>query len=146
MKKSIGIITASFFVMGLLLTGCSSPAEKVEDAEENVIEAQEELDETNENYKADMKAYKENTANQIAANEQSIKDFNARIADQKSEARADYEKKIADLDSKNSDLKKRMEDFQADSQTSWESFKTEFGRDMDELGVAFRDFTNTSKK
>ncbi|MFA7273847.1 MAG: hypothetical protein WC044_08255 [Crocinitomicaceae bacterium] len=146
MKKSIGIILTSFFIMGLLLTSCSTPSEKAQNEEDNVTEAQEKLDDSNENYKKDMEDFKARTATQIEANEKSIQDFNARIADQKSEAKADYEKKIAELDSKNSDLKKKMDDFKADSQSSWESFKTEFGHDMDELGTAFKDFTNKNTK
>tara|TARA_R110000737_G_scaffold348572_1_gene382736 strand:- start:16707 stop:17147 length:441 start_codon:yes stop_codon:yes gene_type:complete len=146
MKKSIGIITSSFFLIGFLFTSCSSPSEKVESAEDNLTEAQQELNESKEDYKKEIEEYKMRSADQIAANEKSIQEFNARIADQKSEARADYKKEIAELESKNSDMKKKMEDFKADSQSSWESFKTEFGRDMTELGDAFRDFSNDNKK
>ena len=39
-----------------------------------------------------------------------------------------------------------MEDYKADSKENWESFKTEFNHDMDELGNAFRDLTIDNKK
>ncbi len=146
MKKSNGIIYFSVFATAFLFSSCSTPAEKVDDAAENVMEAQEDLDDANEDYKEEMKDYRETTANQIAANEKSIEEFNARIANQKKEAKVEYEAKIAELDSQNTDLKKRMDDFQADGKTSWETFKAEFGKDMDALGEAFRDFTIEDEK
>jgi predicted nucleic acid-binding Zn-ribbon protein len=146
MKKSIGVLIGSFFLTGFLFTSCSSPAEKVENAEENVTEAKLELEELNADYSQDMVEFKERKANQIADNEKSIQDFNARIANEKSDAKAAYQQEIADLNNKNSDMKKKMEDFKADSKTSWEAFETEFERDMDELGTAFRDFTVSSDK
>jgi hypothetical protein len=40
----------------------------------------------------------------------------------------------------------RLDAFNADNKESWEMFKVEFGRDMDELGNALRDFTINSQK
>lgn len=147
MKKTIGIISTSLFLMIFIFTGCSSsPAEKVENAEQKVTESQDKLNESKEDYTKEMEEYKEKTAEQIAANEKSIQEFNARIANQKSSAKADYQKKIAELDAKNSDLKKKMAEFKAYSKSSWETFKTEFSRDMDELGNALHDFTVKNEK
>lgn len=146
MKKSIGIISASVIFLAFFLASCTTASEEVANAEENVIEAEEELEESNEAYRKEMRAYKERTAVQFDANEKSLKDFQLRIAEQKGEAKTDYEKKIAELNNKNSDLKRRMEDFRSDSQSSWEIFKSEFGRDMDELGKSFRDFTTNDDK
>jgi len=38
-------------------------------------------------------------------------------------------------------MKKKMDDFRSDNRENWEIFKSEFSRDMEELGSAFRDFT-----
>jgi uncharacterized protein YPO0396 len=93
-----------------------------------------------------METYKKEKEAEIAANEQSIQEFNTRIANQKTEARIEYKKTIDELNRKNSDLKKRIADFKTDSKSNWDSFKTEFGRDMDELGNAFKEFTVKSSK
>ncbi len=55
--------------------------------------------------------------------------------------------KIAELDSKNTDMKRKLDNFKANGKDNWETFKTEFSHDMDELGNAFRDLTvkNTKK-
>jgi hypothetical protein len=52
-----------------------------------------------------------------------------------------YAQKIAELEQRNIDLKKRLDDFSAEGEAQWETFKDEFTRDMDELGNAFKDFT-----
>jgi hypothetical protein len=93
-----------------------------------------------------MDEYRFRIAEQITTNENSIIAFRSRIASQKKEARADYEKKINDLNNKNTDLKMRLDAFNADNKESWELFKVEFGRDMDELGNALHDFTINSQK
>ena len=92
-----------------------------------------------------MENFKKSTANKIAANEKSLQEFNARIADQKSEVKVEYEKQISVLNSKNSDLKKKLEDFKIDNINNWKVFKKEFVGDMETLGKAFKDFTIKNK-
>lgn len=148
MKKLIKINVAAVAMMGLFLTSCSTSSEKLENAEQKVTDANQNLKDENEAYKKDMEEYRKNTAAEIAANEKSLAAFNARISTLKSEAKSEYEAKIAKLNSKNSDLKKKMDDFKTDSKSNWEMFKTEFSHDMSELGTAIKDFTivNEPKK
>lgn len=122
-----------------MLIGCFENSEKSkQDIKENIKE--------NEAYKLEMDEYRFRITEQITTNENSIIAFRSRIANQKKEARADYEKKINDLNNKNTDLKMRLDAFNADNKESWELFKVEFGRDMDELGNALHDFTINSQK
>lgn len=125
----------------IVLSSCSSSAEKVEQAQEKVAAANQSLDKANADYVADVEKYRRETAAIIATNNESIAAFNARIESEKMEARADYQKKIATLEQKNTDLKKRLDDYKAEGKNSWEQFKIEFSRDLDELGNAFRDLT-----
>jgi len=147
MKKSILLFTALAFMSGSLITSCSSPSEKVEDAEVEVTEAKQDLDEANKAYEADVQKYRSETAVRIAENEKSIAEFNLRIENEKKDVKADYQKKIAELEQKNTDMKKRMDDYQMDGKDKWEAFKAEFNRDMESLGQAFKDLTvkNESK-
>ena len=139
MKNLKKVITISFMVIGVMLIGCFENSEKSkQDIKENIKE--------NEDYKLEMDEYRFRITEQITTNENSIIAFRSRIANQKKEARADYEKKINDLNNKNTDLKMRLDAFNADNKESWELFKVEFGRDMDELGNALHDFTINSQK
>ena len=45
------------------------------------------------------------------------------------------------MEQKNTDMKKRMDEYKADGKEQWKKFKAEFSRDMDELGQAFKDLT-----
>jgi len=141
MKKSILTIVASAFVASVMLTGCNTSAQKVENAEENVASANEDLNDANEAYKQEIDNYRKEADEKIAANNKSIAEFNARIALEKKDAQDDYRKQIATLEQKNTDMKKKMDDYKAEGKDKWEQFKTEFNRDMDELGKAFKDLT-----
>lgn len=154
MKKTILVFAAStLFVVGGLLTSCNSPAKKVEIAENEVTEANKDvneankgLDEAQEEYKEEIRNYRQETADKIAANDKSLAEFRARVATDKKEAREEYNMKINKLEEKNTDLKKKMDDYKEDSKENWEKFKTEFSHDLDELGAAFKDFTVKNTK
>ena len=146
MKKLLTVFLTTSVLSLFILTSCSTPAEKVVNAEYKVTDANKDLDKANTEYLADITSYRKETADKIAANDKSIADFNARIANEKKDAKADYKNKIDALEKKNSDMKKRMDDYKADGKDKWEIFKIEFSHDMDGLGKAFKDLTVKNAK
>jgi DNA anti-recombination protein RmuC len=128
------------------LTSCNTSAEKVANAVDQVAAANKELVKANAEYLADMETYRKETAATIAKNNESIAAFNTRIESEKAEVRADYKKKIVALEQKNTDMKKRLDDYKADGKDKWQSFKQEFNRDLAELGKAFKDLTVSNVK
>jgi predicted nucleic acid-binding Zn-ribbon protein len=142
MKNTAITLALSTIITGALLTGCSSPEEKVKDAQDNVTTANNKLDSANQEYLADIESYKKQTADSIAANQQSIQSFNERIAKAKLEDREEYQAKINDLNNRDSDMKKKMDDYKAEGKEKWEAFKAGFSHDMDELGKSIRDLKN----
>jgi len=140
MKKSILLLAAITFMTCAILTSCNNSAKKVDNAEKNVQQANEELYEANQEYLADVEKYRKEKEDIIIANNKSIAEFKARIALEKKDAQISYLKKITVLEQKNSDLKKKIDAFKADSKEQWENFKVEFSKDMDELGKAFGNF------
>jgi len=141
MKKTILALAIFTFMTGIILTSRSNSAQKVDKAQLNVIEANKKLDDANKEYLADMENYRRETTNKFAANDQSITEFKARIEHDKKAAKAAYNKKLADLERKNSEMKKKMDDYKAKGKDNWEKFKTEFNHEMDELDKAFKDLT-----
>jgi len=141
MKSFKFILSTLVLFAGIGLISCSSSAEKVENAETKVIEANENLVDANAEYQADVEKFKTETALKIEENTKSIADFNARIASDKKAAKAEYKEKIAVLELKNTDMKKKIADYKADGKDGWAKFKEEFNHDMDELGNALKDFT-----
>lgn len=146
MKKKMYLIAATIFVVGSMLSGCSSPSEKVENAEEKVDKANQNLDQAKEDYIVDVEKYRKETADKIAANEKTEADFKTRIANDKMQAREDYQKKIDALDKKDTDMKKRMDDYKVEGKDKWITFKEGFNKDMDALGQDWKDLTNVKDK
>jgi hypothetical protein len=141
MKKSILFLMVCGLISGVVITSCNTSAEKVENAEENVLVANRDLDQANQEYLADISNYRQETASRVAANELIIKDFNARIAHDKKAAKAEYKKKITALEQKNHEMKMKMDNYKEDGKDKWLAFKAEFSHDMDEMGKAFKDMT-----
>ena len=128
-------------IAGAILTSCNTSAERVENAQENVIQANKDLDQANQEYLADIENYRLETASRIEANEQAIADFNAGLEHERKAVRAEHKKKIAELEQKNREMKKKLEEYKAEGKENWEIFKAEFSHDMDELGKAFKNLT-----
>ena len=141
MKSSLRMLPATILLAAALLSSCNTPAQKVENAQEAVIDAKQDLKQAREAYTLDIENYRKETAERIAANNRTIAAFNERIASQKKEAKEDYRKTIAELEQKNTDMKKRMEEYKEDGRENWDVFKAEFNRDMEKLGQAFKAFT-----
>ncbi len=145
MKKSILTLAVSVFVTSALLAGCSSPAEKVVDAQSDVAQANQNLDKANDAYLADMDKYRKETTDRINANKKSIADFRARVAEDKAATRAEYYKKLDDLEQKNTDMQKSLDDYKADGKDKWEAFKKDFSNGLDGVGNSFKDLTGKKK-
>ncbi|MEI6682471.1 MAG: hypothetical protein WCO44_07575 [Bacteroidota bacterium] len=141
MKKTIFALAAGMLLAGALMTGCTTSAEKVDNAQDKVSQANKELDQANKEYLADVESYKKETAERIAANDKALSDLKASIAQDKHAVKADYNRRIAVLEQKNAEMKMKMAGYQANGKAQWQSFKAEFSHDMDELGKAFKDLT-----
>ena len=89
MKKSVLFFAVSTFIAGVIFTSCNTPKQKVENAQNNVTEANKDLDKANQEYLVEIENYRKETADKIAANDQSIVEFKARVEHDKKEAKAD---------------------------------------------------------
>ena len=147
MKNSISTLAVSILLVAFaLFSGCRSSEKKVDEAQEDVTEANKALDEANAEYLADVEAYRREKADVIAANDSSILALKLKIANEKKDVKADYDKKITELEQKNRDLKMKMDNYNDEGKEKWESFKREFNHDMDELGNALKGITVNDKK
>jgi len=138
MIKTVLVVLSTVILTGMLIISCNSPADKLENAENKMDDASQKLEEETQNYLMEVEAFKKSTEAQIAANEKSIIELNAKAANQKPSTKAEYELKIAELNKKNSDMKLKLAGFDTRNQSEWAQFKRDFNRDMDELGQAFK--------
>ena len=148
MKKSILTIAFCGLLMPLvaIFSGCQTSEKKLDQAQTEAMKANEALDKANKEYLADVENYRKERTEMMAKNDQSIEDLKAKIANEKKDVKADYEKKITELEQKNKDLKAKINDYKDNGKEQWESFKQEFNHDMDELGKALKDLTVNNKK
>ena len=122
-----------------LFFACTSNTDKIESAKDKIADGQEDLQQAIADSVADYNRFREETDIRIRENEKSIAEYRLRISKEKAEARADYEKRIARLETRNADMRRRMDEFKHDGRRNWQEFKTEFNKDMDELGTSLKD-------
>lgn len=130
-----------FSVLFLLAVSCNTPAEKVENAQEEVDLATSDLDEANKMYQVEVDSFKAEVNREIAINELEIRRLKAAQQQQNSTQSKTYESDLSDLQLKLEKLKIKLNNYEANQRDGWESFKTEFKRDMNHLGTALKDFT-----
>lgn len=147
MKKTIAIISATVVLFaGTSLIGCNSPEDKVENAAENVVDAHEDLEKANQDYVNEVANYKREISQRTEENNVRIAEMRAKASERKAETRADYNARIDELDRKNGEMKRKLDGYNGDNRDNWESFKSEFNHDMDELGKSFSDLGNDNVK
>ena len=96
------------FATGMVFTSCDTPADKVENAENKVISAEEDLADARQDYQiylADIELFRKESAEKIAANNRQIAEYKSNVAGNRSEAEIENSKKVGELEKKNIDLK-----------------------------------------
>mgnify|MGYP007006686709 FL=1 len=141
MKKLIFTLSTTLLLAGAIFTSCNSAAEKVDNAEDKSIKADEDFNIAKEEYLADVENFKKEITAKIDANNQMIADFKVKAATSKKDAQVYYQEQIAILEQKNIAMKQKLDAYEVSGKDNWETFKAEFSRDMNDLGEAFRNFT-----
>ena len=81
----------------------------------------------------------------INSYEKSIGEFKARIAKETKENIAKYEKTLADLEQKASEIKRKVHEYKEEGKDKWAAYNDKFNHDLDELGKALKNFMVKSK-
>ena len=134
------VLTNAFF------SSCSSSSTKVEDAKVNVEKAEDDLDQAKIDYNEEYAKFLKESDEKTAANDRSIALLKSQSMVMKSEAKAEYDRSIADLEKRNAALKLKVKENKNEDNTKWESFKREVNYDMEELGKAIQNLTQNNKK
>ena len=139
MKTKYFILSASGLIMGLALIGCSIDREKkVDDAKENVKQANQDLVEAEAEYEKEWQQFKSDAELKISENQKKIDEFNEEIKTASPKFKATYEKEVAELEQKNFELQKSIDHYKYESKDKWEEFKQNFDRDINIIGNAIK--------
>ncbi|HTN17837.1 MAG TPA: hypothetical protein VL092_09170 [Chitinophagaceae bacterium] len=150
MKKTmLTFALATFMLAGTVAwTSCSSPAQKEENAKEEVVDAQHDLAEAQQNAATataqaataeEWEAFKNETKAKIDANQALISELRKKKRKADNEMTADaYKAKIDELQEHNKQLRDRMDAYES-NKSDWATFRTQYNADMDELNRSLND-------
>lgn len=135
-------LIAGFTSFGLLACN-ESPAnkeEKVEEAQENLAEAEQNLEQAKTDSINEYQQFRQDADLRLKTNDEKIAELKQQMANDKKDMKAKYEKKINEVETRNNNLRTKLNDRQeGDSQTSWASFKQSINEEMDEVGKSISD-------
>ena len=140
--KNLSFTIAILLTTGTFFTGCMSSEQKKEAADAQVVIAQDNLTKTQNN--ANLVAERAATATELKTfrleydlkiknNEVKIAELKLKLNKPGASLDADYTRKIDSLEFKNTNLKKRLGDYEQ-THSNWAKFKHDFNRDLDDLG------------
>jgi hypothetical protein len=135
MTKSIVIIV---IIAGTIFISCKSAAQKETTAKENVIEANQDLKDSKVDNANEWLAFKADSEAKILNNETRIAELKVRMNKPGNTFDGLYRTRIEKLESKNSELKSRIKNYNG-NETEWKTFKSDFNRDMNEIGNNIKD-------
>jgi chromosome segregation ATPase len=149
----IKLIVTTLFA-ATLVTSCDSAAQKVDNAQTQVQDANRNLksvqakaddDAQKSANTQEWKVFKAESDAQIKENEAAIANLRVKLKTSGKILDVVYSKKIEALGNKNRTMKERMDNYEK-SISNWESFKREFNHDMTELGKALKDLAVNNTK
>lgn len=146
MKNSILTIVTAGTILTAIVTGCNSPSTKVENAKQDLKEAKQELSQEQKDSVADFTAFRKESEDRIAGNEITIAAFKERMLTDKKQTKKADQKVIDELEQRNINMRKKMEEYRYEGKDNWETFKKEFNHDMDDLGQSLKNLTIKNTK
>ncbi len=140
MKNDIRSYAIIILLAGMFVTGCEkTPEQQMKAVDENVGKAKQELKDAQTDLQAEWQKFKSASEQQIDANEKKIDAFKDKMEASGPRVKAKYNKEVAKLEKKNHDLKQTLDDYKIEGKGKWEEFKTNFTRDMDDIGKTMKD-------
>ena len=134
MKRKINVIAIIGFIAAISLNSCETKEQRLQKAQENVMDANDELRHAQEQFRNESDI----TYNK---NQKVIDEFRTNIRNTKKELDAKYKLHVDSLEVRNKELNVRIKAYSEVSKERWEKFKEAFTHDMDDLSHALKELT-----
>ena len=121
-------------------------AQDLEEAQEDVIDAEADLATSTQDSIRDFELYKASIEKKLAENQKLIANLKAKNNASDLSTRAAYLKELHNLELKNADLKLKIDQYKMGPEQKWELFKVEFNNDMDDLGKSISAMAERNSK
>jgi predicted transcriptional regulator len=147
------LVGATMLMTGSLVSGCMSSDQKKEAANSQVANAEDNLNVAKDNAEVvaekaattdELKTFKLESELKIKQNEVSIAELKLKMNNHGAVQDEVYARKIDSLEFKNTNLNKRMGDYEK-THSNWTKFKHDFNRDLDELGNSLKRIASGNK-
>ena len=132
------VIIFSVFVFALISSSCRSAAQKESAAKSNVAEAKQDLQDTKVSNANEWIKFKAESQAKILDNEKRIIELKTKMNEPGSTFDGLYRTRIEKLEAKNKELKTKLNNYDG-NETQWKTFKSDFNRDMNEIGNNIKD-------
>jgi Ni/Co efflux regulator RcnB len=148
MKKLVLSLALVAFMAGTLSTSFGQVPDKqsvkarenLKEEKKDVVVAKKDLKVAQKDSISEYQKLTKESEVKFKSNEKCITDLRAAITKSNSKAQATNQKKVSLLEEKNNNLRKELADYKVLGQTQFNTFKTEFNRDLDQLAKELKDF------
>ena len=141
MNKGILTLTLTLVMGTFGFNATAQENKKAKEARKEIKEGEKDLKKAEKDSIADFREFKKDALAKIRENQIEIVDLKIDKSIRTEVIKAEYDKKIVALEDKNTELKNRMEGCSYNDITTWEAFKTSFGKDLSELQLNIKNAT-----
>ena len=135
-------------ITGLAITNCKSNSSNVneeyytaQDAKKKMANSEKEIASAQKDIYSDFQKFIKEANTKISRIEKNISELKLKSIEDKKKANEGYFIKIKDLEKSNDVLKMELENYVHEGNGNWQTFKTDFYHNLDELEIAFNDAT-----
>ena len=154
MKKSLLTLAVITCILGVVMISCKPSTKEEKESQEKVEIARDQVEDAKDSLSVakkeatqeELKAFKYSGDSIIRINDLRIAELKLKIKNTGNAIDDNYQKNVYVLEQRNRSLKLKMDAYQNDVSSDWQSFKREFKHDTDEIGQALKDLTVDNKK
>ena len=123
---------------GIVFTSCKSAQQNEKIAKENVVEAKQDLIDIKISNLNEWLTFKVESQDKILDNEKRIAELKVKMNQPGNTIDGLYRTRVEKLEAKNTELKSKLSNYNG-NETEWKTFKSDFNRDMTEIGNNIKD-------
>jgi len=138
--KSILFQATGIIVFIIVLISCKKTTSGIDDAE-NIRITDEGMSISEAQYLSELSNYRFEVVEVFEANDTLMRRFKESLDKESKSGNPYYKNQIVELDQKEREMKKRMEDYHPKGKADWELFKEQFTYDLDSLHREYKNLT-----
>lgn len=136
--KHLLIYTTSFLMLSAFLLSCKSNDNKIDDTNDAYENTSSQLNEDQRKMNEEYQDFKKDATEEIKENDENIEKLLKKINEPGKTLDEARGRRVADLREQNTELRARLNNYSLNT-SDWQSFKTKFNSDLNDVGQSFQD-------